>query len=839
MPKRFTENAQKIILIAQEEAKRLNHDYVGTEHILLGLAAIDGTVSNKILTGLGVTFRKVRLEIEKMVGIGDTIMLLGEIPFTPRAKKVLEFSVEESQLLGTQHIGTEHILLGLIREEEGMACKILENLGLNLTHVRDSILNYIGDAEPGDLTEDLSADNPEETPRETSRSAQTKKKSKTPTLDEYTRDLTALAKNNALDPVIGRDEEIERLVQILARRTKNNPVLLGEPGVGKTAIVEGLAQKIARGEISDVLNGKRLLALDLASVVAGTKYRGEFEQRLKNIIDEIAAAKDAIIFIDELHTIIGAGAAEGSIDASNMLKPALARGEVQCIGATTFDEYRKYIETDTALERRFQPITVDPPDVEQTITILKGIRAKYEQHHKVKYADDALRAAAAIADRYITDRAMPDKAIDLFDEAGARARLKNAVLPPEIKEKQKEYNQAVEEKDQALANKEFEKAAAAKDTEDRLKNYIDHLKKKWQEEREQKQPEVTKEDIALVASKWTGIPVTRLTQSETDKILHMEEHLHERIIGQEEAVRAVSQAIRRNRTGLGNPNRPIGGFLFLGPTGVGKTELAKSLASFLFGDEDAMIRLDMSEYMEKFAVSRLIGAPPGYVGYEEGGQLTEAVRRRPYSVVVLDELEKAHPDIYNILLQVLDEGYLSDTLGHKVSFKNCVVIMTSNVGAREITNKGSNLGFAAKTTEEQQYQDMRQGVMDEVKKTFNPEFINRIDEIVVFHALTKENIAQILDLALEEVDDKLANKELELELTDSAKNYLIERGFDAKYGARPLLRTLQRELEDPLAENILTSRYAPGTVIRVDLNKDTQKLTFSNAASKPKNAVAI
>ena len=839
MPKRFTENAQKIILIAQEEAKRLNHDYVGTEHILLGLAAIDGTVSNKILTGLGVTFRKVRLEIEKMVGIGDTIMLLGEIPFTPRAKKVLEFSVEESQLLGTQHIGTEHILLGLIREEEGMACKILENLGLNLTHVRDSILNYIGDAEPGDLTEDLSADNPEETARETSRSAQTKKKSKTPTLDEYTRDLTALAKNNALDPVIGRDEEIERLVQILARRTKNNPVLLGEPGVGKTAIVEGLAQKIARGEISDVLNGKRLLALDLASVVAGTKYRGEFEQRLKNIIDEIAAAKDAIIFIDELHTIIGAGAAEGSIDASNMLKPALARGEVQCIGATTFDEYRKYIETDTALERRFQPITVDPPDVEQTITILKGIRAKYEQHHKVKYADDALRAAAAIADRYITDRAMPDKAIDLFDEAGARARLKNAVLPPEIKEKQKEYNQAVEEKDQALANKEFEKAAAAKDTEDRLKNYIDHLKKKWQEEREQKQPEVTKEDIALVASKWTGIPVTRLTQSETDKILHMEEHLHERIIGQEEAVRAVSQAIRRNRTGLGNPNRPIGGFLFLGPTGVGKTELAKSLASFLFGDEDAMIRLDMSEYMEKFAVSRLIGAPPGYVGYEEGGQLTEAVRRRPYSVVVLDELEKAHPDIYNILLQVLDEGYLSDTLGHKVSFKNCVVIMTSNVGAREITNKGSNLGFAAKTTEEQQYQDMRQGVMDEVKKTFNPEFINRIDEIVVFHALTKENIAQILDLALEDVDDKLANKELELELTDSAKNYLIERGFDAKYGARPLLRTLQRELEDPLAENILTSRYAPGTVIRVDLNKDTQKLTFSNAASKPKNAVAI
>lgn len=842
MPKRFTENAQKIILIAQEEAKRLNHDYVGTEHILLGLCAIDGTVSGKILTGLGVTFRKVRLEIEKMIGIGDTIMLLGEIPFTPRAKKVLEFSVEESQMLATEYIGTEHILLGLIREEEGMACKILENLGLNLNAVRDSVLNYIGDAEPGDLTEDLS-DLPQEmnlSPREdTRKAAPGKKKSKTPTLDEYTRDLTALAKAGSLDPVIGREEEIERLVQILARRTKNNPVLLGEPGVGKTAIVEGLAQKIAKGEISDVLSGKRLLALDLASVVAGTKYRGEFEQRLKNIIDEIAAAQDAIIFIDELHTIIGAGAAEGSIDASNMLKPALARGEVQCIGATTFDEYRKYIETDTALERRFQPITVDPPDIDETITILKGIRPKYEQHHKVKYTDEALQAAASIADRYITDRAMPDKAIDLFDEAGARARLKNAVLPPEIKEKQKEYTQAVEEKDEALAKKEFEKAAAAKDTEERLKNYIEHLKKKWQEEREKKQPEVTQEDIALVASKWTGIPVTHLTQSETDKILHMEEHLHERIIGQEEAVRAVSLAIRRNRTGLGNPHRPIGGFLFLGPTGVGKTELAKSLAMFLFGDEDAMIRLDMSEYMEKFAVSRLIGAPPGYVGYEEGGQLTEAVRRRPYSVVVLDELEKAHPDIYNILLQVLDEGSLSDNLGHKVSFKNCVVIMTSNVGAREITNKGSSLGFAAKTTEEQQYQDMRQGVMDEVKKTFNPEFINRIDEIVVFHSLTKENIAKILDLALKEVDDKLAEKELTLQLTPAAKEFLIERGFDAKYGARPLLRTLQRELEDPLAENILVSRYAPGTVIRADLDASSNKLTFKNAAAPAKHAALI
>ena len=842
MAKRFTENAQKVILIAQEEAKRLNHDYVGTEHILLGLSALEGTVSNKILTGLGVTFRKVRLEIEKMVGIGDTIMLLGEIPFTPRAKKVLEFSVEESQMLGTDHIGTEHILLGLIREEEGMASRILKNLGLNLDAVRDAALNFIGDAETNDLNEDLN-DFPQEinlnsVPKR-ERDNMDNKKSKTPTLDEYTRDLTKLAAKNQLDPVIGRDEEIERLVQILARRTKNNPVLIGEPGVGKTAIVEGLAQKIARGEISDVLANKRLLALDLASVIAGTKYRGEFEQRLKNIIDELAASKDAIIFIDELHTIIGAGAAEGSIDASNMLKPALARGEVQCIGATTFDEYRKYIEADTALERRFQPVVADPPDVDETITILKGIRSKYEQHHKVKYTDGAIRAAATIADRYITDRAMPDKAIDLFDEAGARARLKNSVLPPEIKQKQMEYNQAVQEKDEALANKEFEKAAAAKDTEERLKAYVEHLKKQWHEKHDKQVPEVTEEDIALVASKWTGIPVTRLTQSETDKILHMEEHLHERIIGQDDAVKAVSLAIRRNRTGLGNPHRPIGGFLFLGPTGVGKTELAKSLATFLFGDEDAMIRLDMSEYMEKFAVSRLIGAPPGYVGYEEGGQLTEAVRRRPYSVVVLDELEKAHPDIYNILLQVLDEGSLSDNLGHKVSFKNCVIIMTSNVGAREITNKGNTLGFAAHHTEEQEYQDMRKNVMEEVKKTFNPEFINRIDEIVVFHSLTKENIGQILDLALKDVDEKLMDKELSIKLTKNAKNFLVEKGFDVKYGARPLLRTLQRELEDPLAENILINRYPAHTEIVVDFDKTAGKLTFAGAAAKNKTAVTI
>ncbi|MBR2082257.1 MAG: ATP-dependent Clp protease ATP-binding subunit [Elusimicrobiaceae bacterium] len=842
MAKRFTENAQKIILIAQEEAKRLNHDYVGTEHILLGLCALEGTMSNKILTTLGVTFRKVRLEIEKMVGIGDTIMLLGEIPFTPRAKKVLELSVEESQLLNSEYIGTEHILLGLIREEEGMSGKILSNLGLNLPVVRETVINFVGEGKSTD--EDKTADvfrpaEMEEQVPSPRASQEPKKSTKTPTLDEYTRDLTALAAKGQLDPVIGRDDEIERIVQILARRTKNNPVLIGEPGVGKTAIVEGLAQKMAKGEISDVLAEKRLLALDLASVVAGTKYRGEFEQRLKNIIDELAAAQNAIVFIDELHTIIGAGAAEGSIDASNMLKPALARGEVQCIGATTFDEYRKYIEADTALERRFQPVVADPPDVDQTITILEGVRSKYETHHHVTYTDGAVRAAANIADRYITDRAMPDKALDLFDEAGARARLKNAILPPEIKQKQAELAQLVSEKEELLAKKDFIKAAEVKEAETRLREYTEHLKKKWQESHSKKTPKVTEEDIALVASKWTGIPVTRLTQSETDKILHMEEHLHKRIIGQDDAVRAVSQAIRRNRTGLGNPHRPIGGFLFLGPTGVGKTELAKSLATFLFGDEEAMIRLDMSEYMEKFAVSRLIGAPPGYVGYEEGGQLTEAVRRRPYSVVVLDELEKAHPDIYNILLQVLDEGALTDNLGHKVSFKNCVIIMTSNVGAREITNKGNSLGFTAQQSAEEEYKDMRQNVMDEVKKTFNPEFINRIDEIVVFHSLSRENIGQILDVALKKVDYKLADRQLHLKLTQAAKDHLVETGFDAKFGARPLLRTIQRELEDPLAEYILVNRPKAGSHVKADLDKDTHKLTFSVAAAGKKKTVLI
>ncbi|WP_428897198.1 ATP-dependent Clp protease ATP-binding subunit ClpC [Parelusimicrobium proximum] len=842
MSKRFTEHAQKAVLIAQEEAKRFNHDYVGTEHILLGLVSIEDSAASRILSGLGVGYRRIRNEIERIVGIGDTIMLLSEIPFTPRAKKVLEYSLEESQMLGHDYIGTEHILLGIIREDEGVAVRILEKIGLMTDTVKDTVMEYLSvnkDEEDEEKEQTREAqerlneafDFDKET--EKAPAFEAKKKSKTPTLDEFSRDLTALAKDCGLDPVIGRDDEIERLVQILARRTKNNPVLIGEPGVGKTAIVEGLALRMASGEVSEVLQGKKLLSLDIASLVAGTKYRGEFEQRLKNVINEIEGADDVILFIDELHTIIGAGAAEGSIDASNMLKPALARGDIQCIGATTFDEYRKYIEADTALERRFQPIIVDPPDVDETIQILNGLKKSYEMHHKVIFTDEAVKAAATISDRYISDRAMPDKAIDLFDEAGARVRLKYAVVPADIKAKQTEYEKVLAEKKEAIENKEYEKAAKAKDAEKRLCDYIDHLKEKWNAERSANTPKVTAEDIALVASKWTGIPVTRLTQSESDRILHMEEYLHEHIVGQEEAVKAVSQAIRRSRTGLASRKKPIGGFMFLGPTGVGKTELAKTLANFLFGDEDAMIRIDMSEYMEKFAVSRLIGAPPGYVGYEEGGQLTEAVRRRPYSVVVLDEMEKAHPDIFNILLQVLDEGALTDNLGHKVSFKNTIIIMTSNVGAREITNKGSSLGFTANESEDQVYTTMKANVMDEVKKTFNPEFINRIDEIVVFHALNKDNLKEILDIQLGDVEGRLEEQEIKLSLTDAAKDYLITLGYDPKYGARPLLRVIQRELEDPLAEDILSNSDKKGLTITVDLDEEKKKLSFSNEGTAP------
>ncbi len=823
MPLRFTAGAQKVVLIAQDEAKKLNHDYVGTEHLLLGLAAAEGEISSKILSALGANYGAIKLEIEQLIGVGDNLVMLAEVPFTPRAKKVLEHSFEEAQMLESQFIGTEHILMGITAEDEGVAAKILSNLHITRDMVRSIVLKAI--KEQGPKKEEPAGEQP--VIREAHTSTLKQECTNTPTLDEHSRDLTQLAQQGRLDPVIGRETEIERITQILARRTKNNPVLIGEPGVGKTAIVEGLAQRMAGGDISEVLHNKRLVSLDLGSLVAGTKYRGEFEQRLKNIIEEISKARDIILFIDEFHTIVGAGAAEGSMDASNMLKPALARGEMQCIGATTFDEYRKYIESDPALERRFQPVTAEPSSVEETIEILKGLKEGYEQHHNVKFDDSAINAAANIADRYITDRAMPDKAIDLLDEAGSRARLKNSLLPPEIKEQERQLKELEENKEAAIARQDYEAASKLKDGAAKLIESIKKAKDEWNAARKAKQAVVSEEDIAIVASKWTGIPVTRLTQSETDKILKMEEYLHEKIIGQDEAVKAISKSIRRSRTGLGNPDRPIGGFLFLGPTGVGKTELAKTLATFLFGDEDAMIRIDMSEYMEKFAVSRLIGAPPGYVGYEEGGQLTEAVRRRPYSVVVLDEFEKAHPDIYNILLQVLDEGMLSDNLGHRVNFKNTIIIMTSNVGAREIVNKGARLGFTPQNDEEADYQDMKTNVMDEVKKTFNPEFINRVDEIVVFHPLNKEHMAKILDLCLKDIEEKLEAKQFKIKLTDAAKDFLINTGFDPKYGARPLLRTLQREVEDPLAEFLLKNQYPARTEITADINAETKKINFS------------
>ena len=818
MSNRFTERAQRVILIAQEEAKRLNHDYVGTEHILLGLIALGEGVAAQVLANLGVDLRRVRSEIEKIVGTGDNVMLLGEIPFTPRAKKVLEYAVEEAQHMGHSYVGTEHLLLGLIREEEGVAARVLENLGLRLDVVREEVLNLLGEGQTPHVGQAGAAGTP---------ATPTRTKSKTPTLDEFGRDLTIMAREGKLDPVIGRADEIERMIQILARRTKNNPVLIGDPGVGKTAIVEGLAQKISSGDIPEILASKRVLTLDLALVVAGTKYRGEFEQRLKNIIEEIRRSKNSVIlFIDELHTVIGAGAAEGAIDASNMIKPALSRGELQCIGATTLDEYRKYIEHDAALERRFQPIIVDPPSVEETIQILTGLKDKYEAHHKVKYDDLALRAAAELADRYISERFLPDKAIDLIDEAGSRARLQTTQAPPSFKEKEAEIEKVVKEKSGAISGQEYEKAARLRDKEKELRKQLEEMKKKWREKRDQSIPTIMAEDVAVVVSKWTGVPVTALTESETEKLVHMEEGLHKRVIGQEEAIKTISQAIRRARAGLKDAKKPIGSFLFLGPTGVGKTELARALAEFLFGNEEAMIRIDMSEYMEKFAVSRLIGAPPGYVGYEEGGQLTEAVRRKPYSVVLLDEIEKAHPDIFNILLQVMDDGILNDNLGHKVSFKNTVFIMTSNVGARLIS-KGKSLGFMAEQENaERDYKKMKEVVMEEVKRVFNPEFINRINEIIVFHPLNEDEMIQILKLMLGRVRTKIEAQGYKVEFSEETDKFLIKTGFDANYGARPLTRTIQRSMEDPLAEDMLMKKFEPGSTIYVDVDGSGEKLVF-------------
>jgi ATP-dependent Clp protease ATP-binding subunit ClpC len=805
MFERFTEKAIKVIMLAQEEARRLGHNFVGTEQILLGLIGEGTGVAAKVLKSMGVNLKDARIEVEKIIGRGSGFVAV-EIPFTPRAKRVLELSLEEARQLGHNYIGTEHLLLGLIREGEGVAARVLENLGVDLSKVRTQVIRMLG-----------------ETAEVTAGGGQGR--TKTPTLDEFGTNLTQLAAEGKLDPVVGRQKEIERVIQILGRRTKNNPVLIGEPGVGKTALAEGLAQRIATGDIPDILEEKRVVTLDIGLLVAGTKYRGEFEERLKKIMDEIRSAGNVILVIDEVHTLIGAGAAEGAIDAANILKPALARGELQCIGATTLDEYRKHIERDAALERRFQPVMVGEPSVDETIEILHGLRERYEQHHKLKISDGALDAAAKLADRYISDRYLPDKAIDLVDEAGSRVRLMNSQLPPAAKELDKELRQVLKDKDEAVRSQDFDKAGELRDREMEIKGQIRAIaqsKKAEGSSTADESPLVNEEDIAHIVASWTGIPVNKLTESESEKLLNMEETLHNRMIGQDEAVKAVSRAIRRARVGLKNPNRPIASFIFSGPTGVGKTELTKSLAAYFFGSEEAMIRLDMSEYMERHTVSKLIGSPPGYVGYNEGGQLTEAVRRRPYTVVLFDEIEKAHPDVFNLLLQILEDGRLTDAKGRTVDFKNTLIILTSNIGSKVIEKGGGGLGFefAGEDVAESQYNRIRSLVNEELKQYFRPEFLNRLDEIIVFRQLTKPEVKLIGDIMLREVFGRMAEKGIALSVTEKFKDRLVEEGYNPSYGARPLRRAIMRLLEDSLAEEFLAGKLKDGDSAVVDINED-------------------
>ncbi|OIN97437.1 ATP-dependent Clp protease ATP-binding subunit ClpC [Candidatus Desantisbacteria bacterium CG1_02_38_46] len=817
---RFTERASRVLLLAQEESKRLNHDYVGTEHILLGLIRLGEGVAAEVFQSLGIELEKVRIEVEKLVGKGRSMLVLGDVPFTPRAKKVLELAMEEAQSLKHNYIGTEHLLLGLIREEEGIASRVLQNLGVDLNKVREIIISLLGG---------MGIESGPSGPR---------KKSKTPVLDAFGRDLTELAVGNKLDPVIGRENEIERITQILSRRTKNNPVLIGDPGVGKTAIVEGLAQRIVSKDVPESLLNKRVITLDLAALVAGTKYRGEFEERLKRVVDEIKRSNNIILFIDEIHTLVGAGAAEGAIDAASILKPALARGELQCIGSTTLNDYRKYVERDAALERRFQTVIVDEPTVKETIEILKGLRDKYEAHHRVKITDRALEIAAELSHRYISDRFLPDKAIDLIDEAGSRTHLRITTHPPDLKKMEDEIEMVTKEKESAIKNQEFEKAANFRDKEKKLRQKLESDKKEWEKQKiDHGEAVVDEEGIAYIVSRWTGVPLIKLTQKDQDKLLNMEEGLHKNVIGQDEAIRAISRAMRRARAGLKDARRPTGSFLFLGPTGVGKTKLAQSLAAFLFGDEDALVRIDMSEFMEKFAVSRLIGAPPGYVGYEEGGVLTEKVRRKPYSIVLLDEIEKAHPDVFNILLQVLDNGHLTDNLGHSVDFRNTVVIMTSNVGARDIIKGKFSMGFQMTPVgdvhelegAEQSYKEIKERVLSEVKKIFNPEFLNRLDEIIVFHSLSKKEILKIIDLMFQEINEGLKERKITLTPDESARELLMAKGYDPSFGARPLRRTIQKLIEDPLASEMLKGKFSQGTIL---VSAKGDEIIFSEGPSR-------
>jgi ATP-dependent Clp protease ATP-binding subunit ClpC len=818
MFERLTDRARKVMALANQEAQRFNHEYIGTEHILLGLVKEGSGVGANVLKNLDIDLRKVRLEVEKLVKSGPDMVTMGKLPQTPRAKKVIEYAIEEARSLNHNYVGTEHLLLGLLREHDGVAAQVLLNLGLKLEDVREEVLNLLG----AGVEEGESAEQAEPAPAEGGQPQQRRGKSKTPALDSFGRDLTELARSGELDPVIGRENEIERLIQVLCRRTKNNPVLLGEAGVGKTAIVEGLAQKIVTQEVPDLLHDRRLVVLDLALMVAGTKYRGQFEERIKAVMNEVRRAKNVILFIDELHTLVGAGGAEGAIDASNVLKPALSRGEIQCIGATTFDEYRKYIEKDNALERRFQSITVEPPTAAQTLEILKGLRKRYEEHHRVRITDEALQQAVDLSGRYITGRVQPDKSIDVIDEAGARVRLSSMTKPPNLADLEDQIQLLSIQKDEAVKAADYEKAAELRDKAEKLRAEKEKLQQQWREKMNEIGGVVDDEVIATVVSKMTGVPLTRLEKEESERLLHLERELHKTVVSQDDAVKAVSKAIRKARSGLKDPKRPMGSFIFVGPSGVGKTLLAKALAEFMFGNPDALIYLDMSEYMEKHNVSRLIGAPPGYVGYEEGGQLTERIRRRPYAVVLLDEVEKAHPDVFNMLLQIMEEGRLTDSFGRHVDFKNVILIMTSNIGAHLIKG-GQAFGFG-KREGVQDYEKMKKSLMSEVEKFFRPEFINRLDDVIVFRGLIKDDLYHIIEIELAKVRERLTAKGMELELDKDAKDFLIEKGFNPDFGARPLRRAISTYVEDPLAESLLGGEFHGGQKIVVTRKQGAENL---------------
>ena len=835
MYERFTDRARKVMQLANQEAQRFNHEYIGTEHILLGLVKEGSGVAANVLKNLDVDLRKIRIEVEKIVQTGPDMVTMGKLPQTPRAKKVIEYAMDEARNLNHNYVGTEHLLLGLLREQEGVAAQVLMNLGLKLEDVRDEVLNLLGHGmESAEAGSEERGGNPTAPPGQKSAS-----RSKTPALDSFGRDLTELAKQKKLDPVIGREPEIERVIQILCRRQKNNPVLLGEAGVGKTAIVEGFAQMVVDGLVPDILADRRIIVLDLAMMVAGTKYRGQFEERIKAVMNEVRRARNTILFIDELHTLVGAGGAEGAIDASNVLKPALSRGEIQCIGATTLDEYRKYIEKDAALERRFQTVMVEPPSAKQAVEILRGLRSRYEEHHRVQITDDALESAVEMSNRYISARCLPDKAIDVIDEAGARVRLKSMVRPPDLKELEEEIQRLNTAKEEAVAEQKFEKAASFRDQADKLRKKKDQLTEEWREKSRQTDGVVDAEVIAEVVAKMTGIPLTRLSSEDAVRLLQMESELHKRVISQDQAITQVCKAVRRSRSGLKDPKRPTGVFLFSGPTGVGKTLLAKTLAEFMFGNQDALIQIDMSEYMEKHNVSRLIGAPPGYVGYEEGGQLTEKIRRRPYAVVLLDEIEKSHPDVFNMLLQIMEEGHLTDSFGRRVDFKKVILIMTTNAGASKMAHGGSmGLHTLRERDQEKSYDDMKVNLMHELQRQFKPEFLGRLDEVVVFRKLTREELKMIVDIELGKVYARLKERGKRLVLSDEARGFIIDKGEvddGLDYGARPLRRSVERFIEDPLSEELLRGSFDGQNVIRIDLIEvaDQKQLTFNGSTDDP------